>query len=238
MSEPKLPPRGISAAPVGQPAALRPPAALLVGTTAQLEPLEPAAHSGELFAAGHADEAALRIWDYLGYGPFADQAAFSVWAAASAVSADPLYFAVRDLHSGRAGGVISYLNIAPANGSIEIGHIWLAPFLQNSRQGSEALYLSMAQAFALGYRRLEWKCNALNAASRQAAARLGFAYEGTFYQHMISKGRNRDTAWFSILDYEWPSIQANFQRWLGDENFDAYGQALLSLGTLNRALRD
>ena len=238
MSQPKLPPRGISAAPVRALSGLRPSATMIVGTTAQLEPIDPAAHSAELFAASHGDEAALRIWDYLGYGPFADQAAFNLWAEASAASIDPLYFAVRDLQSGRVGGVISYLNIAPSNGSIEIGHIWLAPFLQNSRQGSEALYLSMANAFVLSYRRLEWKCNSLNAASRQAAARLGFAYEGTFYQHMISKDRNRDTAWFSILDYEWPPIQANFQRWLGDENFDADGQAQLSLGVLNRALRD
>jgi RimJ/RimL family protein N-acetyltransferase len=237
MLETKLPPRAISAVAVDPLPCLRPAAAPLVGTTVRLEPLDPQQHAEGLFAAGHEGEAAQRIWDYLNYGPFADVAAYTVWLRNAAAEADPLFFVVRDHASNRLGGVISYLNIMPKSGSIEIGHIWLAPFLQNSRQGSEALYLSMEHAFALGYRRLEWKCNAQNEASRRAAVRLGFAYEGTFYQHMITKGRNRDTAWFSILDYEWPLIQANFRQWLADENFDQAGKARTSLGELNRRLR-
>jgi RimJ/RimL family protein N-acetyltransferase len=237
MNQRKLPPRGISGAPVGPLPSLRPAAAILVGTTVQLEPLDPQRHGPELYSAGHEGEAAQHIWDYLSYGPFADETAYTAWLRDAAAGADPLFFVVYDRLSNRAGGIISYLNIVPKSGSIEIGHIWLAPFLQNTRQGTEALYLSMDYAFTLGYRRLEWKCNAQNEASRRAAARLGFAYEGTFYQHTISKGRNRDTAWFSILDYEWPLIQVNFRQWLADENFDASGKALTSLGALNSALR-
>lgn len=239
MTDGKLPPRRISAAPLDPPPCLRPARTVLHGTTACLEPLDPRLHGAELYAAGHTGEQALHIWDYLSYGPFADQAAFSAWLRDGAASADPLFYAVRDLQSGRAGGMLSFLNIAPKQGSIEIGHIWLAPFLQNSRPGTEALYLVMAEAFdQLGYRRLEWKCNALNEASRRAAARLGFAFEGVFYQHMISRGRNRDTAWFSLLDYEWPAVRTNFQRWLEPANFDEAGRPRLSLGALNYALRE
>jgi RimJ/RimL family protein N-acetyltransferase len=134
--------------------------------------------------------------------------------------------------------MVSFLNIHPANASLEIGHIWFAPFLQNTRQSTEALFLLMQHTLdVLGYRRLEWKCNAQNAASRSAAARLGFGYEGIFYQHMVVKGRNRDTAWFSLLDSEWPAVRANFATWLADENFDQHGVAKQSLGALNRALR-
>ncbi len=149
-----------------------------------------------------------------------------------------MFFAVRDEGSGRAGGVASYLNIHPQPGTIEIGHIWFGPALQRTPAATEALYLLLHHAFDdLGYRRLEWKCNALNAASRRAAVRLGFAFEGTFYQHQIVKGRNRDTTWFSILDGEWPPIRANFEAWLAPENFDEAGGQRASLGDLNRALR-
>jgi RimJ/RimL family protein N-acetyltransferase len=200
--------------------------------------LDATEHPADLFALSHADESAQRIWDYLSYGPFPDLASFTTWFAARAESSDPLFFAARHKASGQVQGMMSYLNIYPANGSIEIGHIWLTPPMQNSRHGTEALYLLMAHAFnSLHYRRLEWKCNALNEGSRRAALRLGFAFEGIFYQHMVSKGRNRDTAWFSLLDYEWPLVQANFQTWLVDANFDAEGKPRQSLGALNGALR-
>lgn len=216
----------------------RPERAILAGQMVQLEPLDAAAHAGDLFAATHTDPAGVRVWDYLAYGPFASEAIMQAWVEGRAASQDPLFFAVRDLVSNRAGGMVTFMNIVPANGSLEIGHIWFAPFLQNTRQSTEALFLLMRHTFdTLGYRRLEWKCNALNQASRDAAARLGFRYEGTFYQHMVVKGHNRDTAWFSLLDYEWPAIRANFESWLDSTNFDEQGRARSSLGAMNRALR-
>jgi RimJ/RimL family protein N-acetyltransferase len=129
------------------------------------------------------------------------------------------------------------MTIEPAHRSIEVGHIWLGPDLQRTIAATEALFLLIAYAMDdLGYRRMEWKCNAANAASRGAAVRLGFIHEGVFFQHRIFKGRNRDTAWFSILDTEWPAIRANFETWLAPENFDAHGRQRQSLGDLNRAL--
>jgi RimJ/RimL family protein N-acetyltransferase len=233
-----LPPRSISGAPVA-PRSIRPPQPVpLEGTTVRLEPLDAEAHANELYAASHGSETAQRVWDYLPYGPFADPAHLADWIRERAPRPDPFFFAVRDRTSGLARGVVSFLNIVPAGGSIEIGHIWFGPALQNTRQSTEALYLLMTHAFdTLGYRRLEWKCNARNAGSRSAARRLGFAFEGIFYQHTISKGHNRDTAWFSILDGEWSTIQANFQTWLAPANFDPQGQQIQSLGTLNAALR-
>lgn len=204
----------------------RPPRSDLLGASVQLEPVEPARHGAELFAAATEDEqAGPGIWTYLPYGPFEDVAAFTGWLQDRAASDDPLFFAVRDKASGRPAGMASYLNIHPEHRSIEIGHIWFAPFLQRSRQSTEALYIMIRHAFdELAARRVEWKCNALNEASRRAALRLGFTFEGIFYQHMITKGRNRDTAWFSILDHEWPALQSGFERWLDPENFDAAGR--------------
>jgi RimJ/RimL family protein N-acetyltransferase len=210
----------------------------LTGRTVQLLPIDPALHTASLYQATHSDDAGTRVWDYLAYGPFADLAAMQAWAEKCASSTDPIFLTVFDLDSQRAGGIISLMSIEPAHGSIEIGHIWFAPFLQNTRQSSEALFLAMHYCLeTLQYRRLEWKCDAMNQASRQAAARLGFGYEGTFFQHRVVKGRNRDTAWFSILDSEWPRIRANFEAWLDDANFDANGRARTSLGAANRALR-
>jgi RimJ/RimL family protein N-acetyltransferase len=152
-------------------------------------------------------------------------------------SSDPLFFAIRPKTSGKAEGVASLMRIDPTNGVIEIGHIWLGPSLQQTPAATEALFLLIAHAMDdLGYRRMEWKCNAANAGSRGAATRLGFIYEGTFYQHVIVKLRNRDTAWFSILDSEWPAIRANFETWLDAANFDERGKQRQSLGDLNRAL--
>jgi RimJ/RimL family protein N-acetyltransferase len=207
------------------------------GRYARLEPLDARVHGAELYAASHADDAARRVWDYLAVGPFESEASFTTYLRDCAAGADPLFFAIRDLQSGQAAGVASYLNIVPKQGTIEIGHIWFGPRLQNTPAATEALYLLLDHAFVLGYRRMEWKCNALNQGSRRAAVRLGFTFEGIFYQHMVAKGRNRDTAWFSILDGEWAAIRANFETWLAPDNFDASGRQRSSLGELNRRLR-
>jgi RimJ/RimL family protein N-acetyltransferase len=208
------------------------------GRYARLEPLDARAHASALYAASHTDEASAGIWDYLQYGPFATEAAFHDWLRERAATADPLFFAIRDNRTGTAGGLASYLNIHPLAGSIEIGHIWFGPALQNTVAATEALFLLLRHALDdLGYRRMEWKCNALNAASRRAAVRLGFSFEAVFYQHLIVKGRNRDTAWFSILDGEWPRLRPAFETWLAPANFDAAGRQRSSLSTLTQAAR-
>jgi RimJ/RimL family protein N-acetyltransferase len=216
--------------PVGSPveplpSGRSPERAPLAGMMVRLESVELAAHAASLYARSHARPEDEALWTYLAYGPFADQGAFAAWLDKQARSEDPLFFAIVERASGAASGMASYLNIVPANGSIEIGHIWFAPPLQRTRAATEAIFLMMRHVFDdLGYRRLEWKCNALNEASRRAARRFGFTYEGTFRQHMVVKGRNRDTAWFSILDREWPAIRAAFEQWLSPENFDADGR--------------
>ncbi len=207
------------------------------GRYARVEPLDPAHHGDDLFAASHGDATRTRIWDYLPYGPFPSREAFDAHLAAQAKSEDPLFFAIRPHGSAKVEGVASLMAIEPAHRSIEIGHIWLGPGLQRTPAATEALYLLIAHAMDdLGYRRMEWKCDAANAASRGAASRLGFTHEGVFYQHRIVKGRNRDTAWFSILDGEWPALRANFEVWLDPANHDDDGKQRQSLGDLNRAL--
>jgi RimJ/RimL family protein N-acetyltransferase len=210
----------------------------LVGARVRLEAIEPEIHAQSLYALSHAPDMAW-LWDYLPYGPFADLADFTGWLEGCAASADPLYFAVIDLQGGQASGMTAYMNIVPADGRIETGQIWYAPPIQRTPLPTEAMFLMFSRVFdELGYRRLEWKCNDLNEPSKQAARRLGFTYEGTFRQHMIVKGRNRDTAWFSMLDSEWPAVRANMERWLSPENFDADGRQILSLSALNAAARD
>lgn len=206
----------------------------LEGTLILLEPLDPDRHSEPLYSASHENDEARRVWTYLPDGPFADIASFDQWLKRMAVEPDRLFFAFRDKHTGRLGGMATYLDIRPAMGSIEIGYIWFAPFLQRTRQATEALFLMLQHAFdALKYRRMQWRCNALNEKSRAAALRLGFTYEGIFYQHMVVKGYNRDTAWYSILDYEWPRIRSNFELWLARSNFDERGHQISSLCHLN-----
>lgn len=193
------------------------------GAYARLEPLESGRHCRELFSAYQEDREG-RVWDYLPYGPFDSLAGYTSWVDEAALSNDPLFFAIRDKSSGRAGGVASYLRVKPAQGSIEVGHINLAPALQRTRAGTDAMYQMMKWAFGAGYRRYEWKCNALNIRSRQAAERLGLSYEGVFRQATISKGRNRDTAWFAAIDAEWPALEQAFENWLSAENFDGNGR--------------
>ncbi len=208
----------------------------ITGETVRLEPLDPAKHGPALWAASHAPGHDPSLWDYLGYGPFAAEAEFTTWLMARAASADPLFFAIVDIAVGRAEGMAAYMRISAADGVIEIGHIWFGAALQQSRKATEAIFLLAQHAFDdLGYRRLEWKCNALNARSRAAAARFGFTYEGTFRQHMITKGRNRDTAWFAIIDGDWPAIRRGFERWLAPENFDPAGRQRASLADLRAA---
>jgi RimJ/RimL family protein N-acetyltransferase len=207
------------------------------GRYAIVEPLDLDAHADALFTASHGDAERARIWDYLPYGPFSSEGESRAHLSTQAASEDPLFFAIRPRRSDRAEGVASLMSIEPEHRSIEIGHIWLGPDVQRTPAATEALFLLIAHAMDdLGYRRMEWKCNAANAASRSAACRLGFIHEGVFYQHRIVKGMNRDTAWFSIMDHEWPALRANFRTWLDPANFDAGGRQRQSLGDLNRAL--
>ena len=229
-----------STAPVADPSpAPRPERRVHEGQYVRVELLDPAVHAADLVATGYGDAARERIWEYLPYGPFASAGEMTAHLERQAASEDPLFFAVRPHASGRAEGVASLMSIVPAHRSIEIGHIWLGADLQRTPAATEALFLLIAHALdGLGYRRMEWKCNAANAASRAAAVRLGFVHEGVFHQHLIVKGRNRDTAWFSILDHEWPALRANFERWLDPENFGEDGRQRVSLGELNRALTE
>ena len=201
----------------------RPPRAPLEGRWCRVEPLSAAVHGADLWNA-YAEDAEGRVWTYLANGPFRSDAEFAAFIASREPATDPLFFAIVDSATGRAAGMASYLRIEPAHGSIEVGHLAFSPRLQRTRAATEAMYLMMRQAFELGYRRYEWKCDALNAPSRRAAERLGFLYEGTFRQATVYKGRNRDTAWYSVIDAEWPARAAAFEAWLDPANFDAAGR--------------
>ncbi|MEJ7839948.1 MAG: GNAT family protein [Thermomicrobiales bacterium] len=208
----------------------RPQRNMISGDAVRLEPVDDADHAKALFAAAQGDGGDPALWDYLGYGPFADLAEFTHWVSERSRSEDPLFFAVVDQISNRALGMVSFLRIDEAFGVIEIGHIWFGSGLQKSRGATEAIFLLARYAFdALDYRRLEWKCNNDNARSKRAAERFGFSFEGIFRQHMITKGKNRDTAWFSIIDSEWEAIRTGFERWLADDNFDENGTQRVSL---------
>ena len=183
-----------------------PPRVALQGTFVTLEPIDPARHAEGLFAAGHGSAAAESLWTYMPYGPFPDAAGMRTWLEALPASEDPLFFAV--LRDGRPIGMTSFLNVDTAMRRVEIGHIWYGPADQRTEANTEACLLMLRWAFEAGYRRVEWKCDALNARSRAAAERLGFQFDGIFRRHMIVKGRNRDTAWFSLLDEEWPTTRA------------------------------
>ena len=216
--------------------AKRPARVTLSGRRVTLVPLDAEAHADALFplANGGARD---RVWTYLGAGPYADLQTFKASLAAKAKSEDPLFFAVIDNASGSPVGYQTLMRIDAANRVIEIGNVLYTPAMQRTIGATEAQYLFAAYVFdTLGYRRYEWKCNDLNGPSKRAAARLGFAFEGVFRQHLIVKGRNRDTAWFSMLDSEWPLRRAAFERWLAPDNFDASGRQRVSLASLNGAL--
>ncbi|MEM9475058.1 MAG: GNAT family protein [Pseudomonadota bacterium] len=204
------------------------------GRFCRIEPLSASAQAVELHRANSADPS---IWTYLPYGPFETPGAYQRWMREMEGCADPMFFAVRPLASGRAAGVLSYLRIAPDAGSIELGHINFSAELQRSVAATEAMMLMIQGAFEAGYRRFEWKCDALNRASRRAAERLGLSYEGVFRQATVVKGRNRDTAWFAAIDSEWPALKAAYAAWLAPSNFDADGQQIMALSELTRDIR-
>ena len=203
-----------------------PPRSDMVGQYCSVVPIG-THHSTDLYTAFRADTDD-RIWTYLPNGPYHDAEAFRGWVHEAITWDDPLMHAI--VVDGRASGHASYLRISPANAAIEVGYINLSPALQRTRAATEFQYLMMRRVFdELGYRRYEWKCDALNAPSRNAALRLGFTYEGTFRQATHYKGRNRDTAWFSILDAEWPKLKSRFENWLSPDNFDTHGHQIRRL---------
>jgi RimJ/RimL family protein N-acetyltransferase len=213
----------------------RPARSPIAGQSVVLEHLDPARHGEQLFAA---TEGAEETWFYLPYGPFAGKDDFIAWLESRAPLDDPLAFTIIDREAAAARGIATFMSIEPEHGVIEIGHIWLSPQLQRTRQATEAIYLMARHAFdVLGYRRLEWKCDAANAPSRRAAERFGFVFEGVFRQHRVIKGRNRDTAWYSITDREWPVRRAAYEAWLSPENFDSSGRQRRSLAELREGIQ-
>ncbi|HPT50065.1 MAG TPA: GNAT family protein [Accumulibacter sp.] len=203
----------------------------LPGRLIDLEPLDVDRHAASLHAANCLDTAG-RNWTYLAYGPFATLVDYRQWLTMTCRGTDPLFHAVVERSSGDAVGVAAYLRITPVAGCIEIGHLNFSPRLQRTPAATEALYLLLRHAFALGYRRCEWKCDALNTPSRAAAQRLGLTFEGVFRQATVVKGRNRDTAWYAVIDRDWPACDAAIARWLQPENFDPAGRQIRALSTL------
>lgn len=208
-----------------------PPRETMEGRYCRLEPLDPICHAESLYAANALDSGG-KNWTYLPYGPFDSLASYRTWIEQYCCGSDPLFYAIVDLASGSPTGVASHLRINPSSGSIEVGHINYSPLLQRTPAATEAMYLMMARAFGLGYRRYEWKCNALNNPSRAAAKRLGLSFEGVFRQATIVKGRNRDTAWYAAIDQEWPAIREAFLQWLSPSNFDEDGKQRARLSVL------
>lgn len=206
----------------------------IIGRYVALEPLRADQHAALLHRAfaGHD-----WIWDYIPYGPFSSSAQYHRWARGVEDAKDPVFFVLKDLKTGEYGGVQSLMRIKPDAGSIELGAITIAPSMQRTPAVTEAFYLMMKYAFDLGYRRFEWKCDALNLPSRRAAQRLGLSYEGIFRQAVVVKGRNRDTAWFAGIDSEWPALDQAFQVWLSPANFDADGRQRESLADMTRLVR-
>lgn len=227
--------------PVGQPVlnwqtAPRPARDTLEGRYCRVEPLNPDRHAADLYAANARDLSG-GMWTYLAYGPFETVESYRAWLESVCDGEDPLFYAIVDRATGRAAGVAAYLRIDPRNGCIEVGHLCFSPLLQRTPAATEAMYLMMEWVFTHGYRRYEWKCNALNASSRAAALRLGFAFEGIFRQATIVKGRNRDTAWYAAIDTDWPALRTTFQRWLDPANFDAEGRQYIRLSEITEPMR-
>jgi RimJ/RimL family protein N-acetyltransferase len=213
--------------------ARRPADAAIEGRLVRLRPIDPAADADPLFRASHPPAGDPEHWTYLPYGPYEDAAALRARLEEIAGSHDPLFLTIELLPQELPAGIASYLRITPEHGVIEIGHIWFGADLRRSAAATEAIFLLAREAFdRLGYRRLEWKCNALNEASRRAAERFGFRFEGVFRKHQVVKGRNRDTAWYAITDDEWPALRAAYEQWLASENFDREGRQLRTLGDL------
>ncbi|MEM7203396.1 MAG: GNAT family N-acetyltransferase [Planctomycetota bacterium] len=202
----------------------------LDGDTIELRAVAPQRDGAELYAGSHGSKRREAIWTYMGYGPFSDELAMTRWLNQCAASTDPRFFTVRDRHRGHAVGMAAYLAIEPRQRRVEIGHIWYTPDAHRTATNTEAAYLLLREAFARGYRRVEWKCDALNRRSRVAALRLGFAFEGVFRHHLIVKGRSRDTAWFSMLEADWRQAQPAFETWLQWSGDDRPSLASLRAG--------
>ncbi|WP_438765792.1 GNAT family N-acetyltransferase [Kushneria sp. TE3] len=229
-----LPPEP-SPAPVGNPIEdWQPPPVpgpeTLEGHYCRVVPLSATDHGEALFNAWQADDESR--WIYLGGRPFTDRNSCLEWLSRQAVSCDPMFMALVDQDSDRALGVAAWLNITPEHGTIELGHLSFSTKMAGTRMATEALHLLIDHAFTLGYRRVAWKCDALNAPSRRAAQRLGFRFEGLFRQHRVVQGRNRDTSWFALLDHEWPAIACAHRQWLAPDNFDAQGRQQQALSRL------
>jgi len=215
---------------------VHPQGSVLDGRLCRLEPIDVHHHSQDLFNAFQLDDNH-HNWTYLPYGPFEQYEDFKLWLESVSNNDDPCFFSVIDLSSAKAVGVASYLRITPNVGVIEVGHIHFSPLMQGSALATEAMFLMMSNIFdCLGYRRYEWKCDSLNKPSCRAAQRLGFTYEGLFRQATLYKKRNRDTAWYSILDTEWPKIKNAFEHWLNPDNFDAQGNQKTSLSTIMKTV--
>ena len=207
---------------------------VLTGKYCQLERLNAEKHAALLF---HVFEGHDQVWNYLPYGPFSSSSQYHRWVREAEAMTDTVFYVIKNLHSGAFEGVASYLRIAPEAGSIEVGNINYSPALQCTPAATEAMFLMMQWAFDAGYRRYEWKCNALNKPSRRAGQRLGFSFEGVFRQAAIVKGRNRDTAWFAAIDSEWPALKEAFKAWLNASNFDVTGQQVERLSDLTGLVR-
>jgi len=214
---------------------VRPPAEPMIGRYCRLERLDADRDGQSLFDA-YALDSEGRNWTYLPQGPFESYGEFHIWLSDMAKLDDPFFFTIIDAESQTSVGIASYLRITPPAGSIEVGHIHYSPLLQRTPAATEAMYLMMEQAFALGYRRYEWKCDALNAPSRMAAQRLGLSYEGVFRQATVYKQRNRDTAWYATIDREWPDLKQAFEQWLDPNNFDNDRNQKTRLSTLTAPL--
>ena len=207
------------------------------GRHVRLEPLCADEDSAELYQAGHEPAEAREIWRYLWYGPFMSEGDFRNWLLSLQDGADPHFFTVTQREGGRRVGMLSIMRITPAHGVAELGHIWYGVAAQRTPVNTESVFLLLRHLFDdLGYRRVEWKCDAENARSRAAALRLGFQFEGLFRQHMVVKGHNRDTAWYSLLDSEWAVAKAAFEAWLAPENFGPDGRQRRRLAGLRAAL--
>jgi len=206
----------------------------LSGKFVLLEILSAQKHAADLYQSYRGDDS---IWDYMPSGPFGSSSQFYRWVSQATAKQDVLFYAIKNLETGKWDGVASFLRIQPDAGSIEVGNIAYAPSLQRTKTATEAMFLMMQWAFEAGYRRYEWKCNALNVPSRRAAQRLGFSFEGVFRQAMVVKGRNRDTAWFAMIDHEWPALKEAFDVWLSPRNFDHNGEQRVRLGNLTALVR-
>ena len=228
----RRPPSGFA---VGKPSGCLPRRGTIKGGRVMLEAVDPDRHGAALFAAAHSADDVAAHFEYMPYGPWADEAAFVDWLRGCAANFQVTFYAVVDRSDGPRG-MTSFLNVLPQAAVLEIGHIWFSPRLQRTSQATEAIALMLGHAFDdLGYRRVEWRCNALNAPSRRAADRLGFRYEGTLYQHNVVKGKNRDTALYAMLDGDWPALKQAYRTWLNDENFEADGRQRQSLSALTAA---